>query len=146
MLTQVQKEQHIQVFQILLNQYKAEGECFLDCYHHQRCVVTTMNWESKQQFTERQHLNSPPKKKLKMQPSAVMSSIFWHRKGVILLGFLEPIQTINSNCYIVTVTNLEAPTSSHAQTPREKTTFVLHHDNNRPHTSLKTMEHTASLG
>jgi len=30
--------------------------------------------------------------------------------------------------------------------PEKKTTFLLQHDNARPHTSLKTVEHTVNLG
>jgi len=45
-----------------------------------------------------------------MLPSAgkVMCTVFWDRKGVILLDFLEPAQTINSDCYIATLTKLKA--------------------------------------
>ena len=32
--------------------------------------------------------------------SKVMCTVFWDRKGVILLDFLEPGQTIKSDCYI----------------------------------------------
>lgn len=61
---------------------------------------------------EWQHVNSPLKKKFKIQPSRVMCTIFWARKGVILLGFLEPRETINSECYIVTLSwGLKLPES-----------------------------------
>jgi hypothetical protein len=59
---------------------------------------------------EWRHANSPSKKKFKMQPPVgkVMCTVFWDRKGVILLDFLEPEQTINSDCYIATLTKLKA--------------------------------------
>jgi len=68
-------------------------------------------------------VNSPSKKKFKMLPSAgkVMCIVFWDRKGVILLNFLEPGQTINSDCYIVTLTKLKARISR--VRPEKKTTF-----------------------
>ena len=46
-------------------------------------------------------MNSPSKKKFKTQPSMgkLIFTDFWDRKGVILLDFLEPRQTINSDCY-----------------------------------------------
>jgi len=37
-----------------------------------------------------------------------MCTVFWDRKGVNLLDFLEPGQTINSDCYIATLTNLKS--------------------------------------
>ena len=82
-------------------------------------------------------MNSPSKKKFKTLPSAgkVMCTVFWDRKGVILLDFLEPRQTINSDHYIVTLTKLKARISR-----------VRQHDNARSHTSLKTVEHIANLG
>jgi len=62
-------------------------------------------------------VNSPLKKKFKMLPSAgkVMCTVFWDRNGVILLDFLEPGQTINSDLYITTLTKLEARISSQAR-------------------------------
>jgi len=73
-----------------------------------------------------------------------MCTVFWDRKGVILLDFLETRQTINSDCYIVMLTKLKAQISR--VRPEKKTTFLLEHDNARPHTSLKTVEHIANLG
>ena len=63
---------------------------------------------------------------------------------MILLDFLEPRQTINSDSYIATLTKLKAQIST--VRPQKKTTFLLQHDNARPHTSLKTVEHIVNLG
>jgi len=94
---------------------------------------------------EWRHVNSPSKKKLKTLPSAgkVMCSVFRDRKGVILLDFLEPGQTMNSDRYIMMLTKLKARISR--VRPEKKTTFLLQH-NARSHTSLKTVEHIANLG
>jgi len=73
-----------------------------------------------------------------------MCTVFWDRKGVILLHVLEPGQTINSDRYIAMLTKLKARISR--VRPEKKTTFLLQHDNARPHTSLKTVEHIANLG
>ena len=91
-------------------------------------------------------MNSPLKKKYKTLPSAgkVMSTVFWDRKGVILPDFLEPGQTINSDRYIMTLTKLKARISG--VRPGKKTTFLLQHNNARPHTNLKTMEHIVNFG
>ena len=61
----------------------------------------------------------------------------------MLLNFLEPEQTINSDCYVVTLTKLTAPTSR--VRPEKMTAFLLQH-NTRSHTSLDPMEHIAILG
>ena len=49
------------------------------------------------------------KKKLKIQLTTgkVMCTLFWDRKGVILLDFLEPGKNIISDCYIMTLTKLK---------------------------------------
>ena len=90
-----------------------------------------------------QDVNSPLKKK--MQPSAgkMICTVFWHRKGVFLPDLLEPGQTINSDSYITSLTELKAQTSR--VWPEKKTTFLLRHDNSRYHTFLKTMEHIANI-
>ena len=79
-----------------------------------------------------------------MLPSVgkVMCTVFWDRKGVILLDFLEPGHTINSDCYITTLTKLKARISR--DRPEKQTTFLLQHDNARPHTSLKTVVYKIS--
>ena len=56
----------------------------------------------------------------------------------------EPGQTINSDRYIATATKLKARISR--VRPEKKTTFLLQHDNARPHASLKTVEHIVKLG
>jgi histone-lysine N-methyltransferase SETMAR len=49
-----------------------------------------------------------------------------------------------SDCYIATLTKLRARISR--VRPEKKTTFLMQNDNARPHTSLKTVEHTVNLG
>ena len=55
-------------------------------------------------------MNSLLKKKFKRQPSAgkVLCTVFWDRKGVMLLDFLKRRQNISSECYIMTLTKLKA--------------------------------------
>ena len=130
-----------------MSQYEAEGDSSLD-----RIITGDETWchhydlESKRQSMEWQQVNSPSKKNFKTQPSAgkVMCTVFWDRKGVILLDFLKPGQTIDSDRYIATLTKLKAPISR--VRPEKKTTFLLQHDNAKPHTSLKTAEHIVNLG
>ena len=60
--------------------------------------------------------------------------VFWDRKGVILVDFLEPIQAISSDRYIMMSTKLKAWTSR--VRPKRKTTFLLQNNNARPYTSV----------
>jgi len=83
----------------------------------------------------------PIEEKVQTVPSAGkgMCTVFWDRRGVIILDFLEPGQTINSDRYIATPTKQKARISKVRL--EKKTTFLLEHDSARPHTSLKTVEH-----
>ena len=63
---------------------------------------------------------------------------------MVLLDFLQLRQTINSGQYITMLTKLKAQISG--VRPEKKKIFPLQHDNARPHTSLKTVEHIANLG
>lgn len=65
------------------------------------------------------------------------------RKGMIPLVFLGHGQTTNADRYITMLTKLKAPT---CRVRTAKTTFLVHHSNVRPHTSLKTVEYIAHLG
>jgi len=62
-----------------------------------RCGITTMS-QSPNGSPWIGNMNSQSKKMFKMQPSAgkAICTVFWDRKGVILLNFLEPGGTINS--------------------------------------------------
>lgn len=115
----------MQVCHDLLNKYEAESDGFKDCIitgDKMRChhYDPKSKWES----MEWQRWISPLKKKFKTQPSVgkVMFSVFWDRKGEVLLGFLEPRQTTDSDCYIATPTKLKAPV---ARIRPEKITFLL---------------------
>ena len=110
-----------------------------------RCGVTTTSW-SQNGSPWSGDMNCPSKKRFKTLPSVskVMCTVFWGTKGVILLDFLEPRQTINSDRYIAMLTKLKARISR--VRPEKKTTFLLQHDSAWPHTSLKTVEHIISVG
>lgn len=147
MLTQENKDNRLSVSQELLSQYEVEGDSFLD-----RIVTGDETWchhyepESKRQSMEWHHSGSPPKTKFKRQPSAgkVMCTIFWDRKGVILLDFLEAGTTINSDRYVETLTKLKDRIAR--KRPEKRRNFILQHDNARPHTSFKTRECLTKFG
>ena len=90
----------MQVCQDLLSQYEAEGDSFLD-----RIITGDETWchhyepESKRQSMKWRHVNSLSNKKFKtlLPAGKVMCAVFWDRKRGIVLDFLEPGQTINSD-------------------------------------------------
>ena len=145
-LIQEQKDQRVAMCQDL-EQYETERESFLD-----RIITGDETWchhyspESRRQSMEWKHANSPTKKKFKTQPSAgkVMCTVFWDRKGVIHVEFLERGETVNSDRYIETLTKLR--NRIYRVGNEKKETFVLQHDNARPHTSMKTTSTLAKFG
>jgi len=64
--------------------------------------------ESKQQSLQWHHMHSPRIKKLKTSISIkkIMVSIFWDRKGILLVDFMPPGTTINAAAYCDTLTRL----------------------------------------
>jgi histone-lysine N-methyltransferase SETMAR len=131
----------MQVCQDLLNHYEAEGDSFLGrvitgdemwCHHYEPESKDTP-WSGAMRIPHQR----------KSSAGKVMCIVFWDRKGVIQLEFLEPGQTINSDHYITTLTKLKARISRVRL--EKKTTFLLQHDNAWPHTSLKTMGHAAEF-
>jgi len=90
----------------------------------------------------------PIKEKVKDEALSgkVMCTVFCDKKGMILLDFLKPRQTINSDRWL----NHDAVTKLNAWTsrvrPDKKITFFLQYDNARPHTNVKTVKYIVSLG
>ena len=58
----------------------------------------TPNSESKQQSLQWRHTHSPRTKKFKTSISVkkIMASVFWDRKGILLVDFMPPGATINA--------------------------------------------------
>ena len=140
------RKKTMQICQDLLNKHKAEGDNFLDhiitsdeilCHHYEP--------ESKWQFMEWLHVNSPWKKIFKTQPSTgkVIGMVFWNRREVILLDFQELRQTINSDSCITMLTELRAQTSQ--VRPKKRAPNLLQHNNTRSHATLKSVEHITNL-
>jgi len=103
-------------------------------YHHYEL-------EPKHQQSMKQWcVNSSLNKKFTTQPSGskMKCTVLWDRKGGSLLDIQESRQTINSDCYITTLTKLKAWIFS--VRPQKKTTLLSQDNNTRPHTSLKTGE------
>ena len=92
------------------------------------------------------HLYSTPTKGFRSQPSEsiVMCTVCWDAQSIILLDFLKPGATINSELYIKTLIKLKARIAGTRS--EKKKTFFLQHDNARPHLSLKIIECVAKFG
>ena len=102
-LTQQQKDPRRNISATLHHQFREAGEEFF------RGVVTgDESWvhhyepETKRQSMEWKHPRSSTARKLRTGPSAgkVMATIFWDQDGILLVDFLEPGQTVNSDRYI----------------------------------------------
>ena len=94
----------------ILVRFEKEGEDFL-----QKIITGDETWdrhydsENQRQSIEYRHKESPQPKKFKTQASAgkVMLTVFWNLEHVVLADFIEKETTINSQCYIETLTALK---------------------------------------
>ncbi|GFQ82638.1 HTH_48 domain-containing protein [Trichonephila clavata] len=99
MLTDLHKTQRLGSALTFLERYLNEGEDVLD-----QIVTGDETWvayvtpESKQQSMEWRHSSSPKRVKFNQTISArkIMGTVFWDRKGVLLVEFLPRNETINA--------------------------------------------------
>jgi len=63
-----------------------------------------------------------------------MATVFWDRKGVLLIEFMEPGTTITSETYCETLKKLHRATENKRR-GMLTSGVVLLHDNARPHTN-----------
>ncbi|KAL4134938.1 hypothetical protein QTP88_006618 [Uroleucon formosanum] len=102
MLTEDHKRQRIESSREVLELYAEERAVFLDSI-----VTGDETWvyhftpESKQQSMEWRHSFPPKKNKFKVTQSArkIMATVYWDRKGVLLIEFMPTGTTINSTSY-----------------------------------------------
>ena len=83
--------------------------------------------------------HSPPTKKVQVTALSRQSDVYrlWDAQDIILLDFLEPEATVNSERYIKTLIKLKATLELKARTRSEKKTFFLQHDYARQHASSR---------
>ncbi|KMQ86389.1 transposase [Lasius niger] len=123
-----------------LTRYAEEGEEFLDSivtgdetwvYHHTP--------ESKQQSLQWRHTHSPKIKKFKTSISTkkLMASVFWDRKGILLVDFRPPGTTINAAAYCEILRRLRRAIQNKRRGMLTRGVCLLH-DNARPHTARDT--------
>jgi histone-lysine N-methyltransferase SETMAR len=98
--------------------------------------------ETKEQSKQWMHTSSPNKpKKFKQMFSnrKVRATVFWDRKGVLLVNFMEPGTTINADVYCQTLRRLRRAIQNKRR-GMLSSGVVLIHDNARPHTAAVTRE------
>ena len=78
----------------------------------------------------------PESKKFKQASSVkkIMATVFWDRKGILLIDFLERGLTINVDAYCETVRKLRRVIQNKRR-GMLSSGIVLLHDNPRPHTA-----------
>ena len=114
--------------------------------HRQLCEVYGpwifyTNMESKRQSMQWRHSSSPKAKKFKQASSVrkIMATVFWDRKGILLIDFLERRLTINADAYCDTVRKLRRAIQNKRR-GMLSSGIVLLHDNARPHTAARTAQ------
>lgn len=140
MLTEDHKRQRLETSHEVLKLYGEEDEAFLDSI-----VTGDETWvyhftpESKQQSMEWRHSFSPKKRKFKVTQSAkkIMASVFWDRKGVLLIDFMPTGTTINAAAYCETLEKLKKAIKNKRPGMLTKGVRLLH-DNARPHVARDT--------
>ncbi|KAJ4441265.1 hypothetical protein ANN_11119 [Periplaneta americana] len=126
-----------------LMRYHTDGDAFLD-----QIVTGDETWvshntpETKRQSRQWHQPSSPKKpKKFKQTLSTqkVMATVFWDRKGVLLLDFMPKGTTINANRYCETLRKLQRAIQNKRRGMLSRGVVLLH-DNARPHTAASTRE------
>ena len=102
--------------------------------------------ETKRQSMEWRHTSSPVKTKFKQTLSnrKIMCTVFWDRKGVLLVEFCPQGTTINAAVYCETLKKLRRAIQNKRRGMLSRG-IVLIHDNARPHTAAVTQELLASF-
>ncbi|KAJ4439971.1 hypothetical protein ANN_08102 [Periplaneta americana] len=123
-----------------LQRYHDDGDEFLD-----RIVTGDETWishftpENKQQSMHWRHRGSPVRTKFKQTLSVrkVMCTVFWDRKGILLIDFLPRGETVNADRYCETLRKLRRVIQNKRR-GMLTAGVVLLHDNARPHTARRT--------
>jgi len=141
MLTEDHQRQRIDSSREFLQRYADENDNFLDSI-----VTGDETWafhftpETKQQSREWRHSSSPKPRKFKRTQSAgkVMATVFWDRKGVLLVDFMAHGTTINADRYCETLKKLRRAIQNRRRGMLTKGVCLLH-DNARPHVARQTV-------
>ena len=134
------KQKRVQVCQDLLSRYNEEGPEMME-----RIVTGDEKWfyyhdpASKQESREWRNVGSPPPLKVNTARSAGkrMASVFWDRKGILLIDWLPQNHSINAQYYCQLLLNLKEKIKQERRGKLSKGVLLLH-DNARPHTANQT--------
>lgn len=148
MLTEDHKRQRVDSSREFLRRYADEKDNFLDSI-----VTGDETWafhftpETKQQSREWRHPSSPKPRKFKQTQSAgkVMATVFWDRKGVLLVDFMPAGTTINADRYCETLKKLRRAIQNRRRGMLSKGVSILH-DNARPHVARQTVALLQNFG
>lgn len=141
MLTDEHKTKRLAHALSFLERYDKEGDEFLS-----HIVTGDETWvsyytpETKRQSSEWHHSKSPTRpRKFKREPSTrkIMATVFWDRKGILLIDFLPRGTTINAERYCETLAKLRRAIQNRRR-GLLSSGVVLLHDNARPHVAART--------
>ncbi|KAJ4442497.1 hypothetical protein ANN_04084 [Periplaneta americana] len=139
-LTPEHKMQRLGAALTFLQRYHDDGDEFFD-----RIVTGDETWishftpETKQQSMHWRHSGSQVRTKFKQTLSVrkVMCTVFWDRKGILLIDFLPRAETVNADRYCETLRKLRRAIQNKRR-GMLTAGVVLLHDNARPHTARRT--------
>jgi len=142
LLTPAHKQSRLDAAQKFFEMHQLEGDDIWD-----RIVTGDETWvhhatpETKRQSMVWQKKGNPPPKKAKVVHSAskVMATIFWDKKGILLVDYLTKGETINADRYCQVLKNLRDAIRKKRRGMLSKGILLLH-DNARPHAARKTVE------
>lgn len=142
MLTEDHKRQRVEAAREFLERYADERDDFLNSI-----VTGDETWvhhftpESKRQSLEWRHPTSPRRRKFKQTQSTgkIMATVFWDRKGVLLIDFMPTGTTINADAYCETLKKLKRAIQDRRRGMLTKGVSILH-DNARPHVARATAD------
>ena len=147
-LTNAQKQKRVEICQQLVQQYSADPEEFFA-----KLVTVDESWffhetpEKKRQSMEWKHTGSPRPKK--SQPGLFvrkqMATVFWDQEGILMVDWLPPNSTINSDQYCNSLQQLRRRIQQRRRGKWGRG-VLLQQDNARPHVSHQTIATIRKLG
>jgi hypothetical protein len=89
---------------------------------------------------------SKPKKFKKASARKLMATVFWDRKGVLMVEFMQQGTTITSEVYCETLKSCVGPAIQNKRRGMLTYSVVLLHESARPHTAAGTRAGAFQLG
>jgi len=142
MLTDEHKQKHLAAAHQFLQRHQIEGDQSFDhIITGDETWISYTNIESKRQSTQWRNSSSLKAKKFKPASSVrkIMATIFWDRKGILLIDFLERGLTINADAYCETARKLRWAIQNKRRGMLCSGSVLLH-DNAQPHTAARTAQ------